>query len=307
MNNSEFQPYTILISAARPWSLLAGILFYALGCGIAIYLGHSPDWTRYWIGQSCVTLLQISSYFLKAYYDLFDQKEQKRRKNLQSEPEEDPQRLQIERRVLILASTTTLTTGAVMTVLLFTARAINQPTLLILGLAFVLAFFYATPPFRLVYSGYGELTHAILLANLTPALAFLLQTGELHRLLAMLTFPLSALLLAMGLATSLEEYASDIKYLRNTMMTRLGWRRGMNVHNLLVLSAYLLLGGAVILGLPWPLTWPALLTLPLGIFQVWQMIQVANGAKPRWKLISFAAIVMPLLITYLLTFALWTG
>jgi len=57
------------------------------------------------------------------------------------------------------------------------------------GVAFVLAFLFVVPPVKLNHLGYGELVTAILLCNLFPALAFLLQTGEMHRLLAMATFP----------------------------------------------------------------------------------------------------------------------
>jgi 1,4-dihydroxy-2-naphthoate octaprenyltransferase len=177
---------------------------------------------------------------------------------------------------------------------------------MMLGLAFLVAFFYAVPPFRLVYSGYGELALSLQMANIIPALAFLLQVGNLHRLLAMITFPITALYLAMLLALSLEGYASDEKYRRKTSMVRLGWQRGMNLHNLLILFGFLLFGLAAILGLPWSLTWPGLLGLPLGLFQIWQMSLIASGAKPRWRLLSFNAVATVVLTAYLVTFTLWT-
>ena len=72
-------------------------------------------------------------------------------------------------------------------------------------------------------------------------------------------------------------------------MTRLTWEPGMNLHNILILCSYLLLVMALLLGLPWSLGWPGLLTFPIGIYQIWQMRQIANGVKPNWKVLNFTA------------------
>jgi 1,4-dihydroxy-2-naphthoate octaprenyltransferase len=192
-------------------------------------------------------------------------------------------------------------------VLLLSNKAINLQGLLILGIAFLLAFFYAVPPLRLVYSGYGELSHAIFIANLVPAFAFLLQTGEVHRFLPMLTFPLAFLYLAMSLALSLKDYPENLKNNRKTLLVRLGWPNGMRLHNILILATYVLLTLAFVSGLTWGLTWPGLLTLPLAGFQVWQFIQINAGAKPHWGLLSLTAIGTLLMTAYLITFTLWTS
>src|SRR5271169_5491208 len=183
MKNSTPSPFSQFLHYSRPWYLLEGILFYALGVGIVHYLGHPIDWTTYFLGQACVTMLQLSSYYLTVYYDrLFPtEPELTKRKSLKANDDESAKEL--PRPVFQLTSLTTLTVGAVLTVLLLSNGAINIQGLIILGIAFLLAFFYAVPPLRLVYSGYGELSHAIFIANLVPAFAFLLQTGELHRFL----------------------------------------------------------------------------------------------------------------------------
>jgi len=80
----------------------------------------------------------------------------------------------------------------------------------------------------------------------------------------------------------------------------------MTWHNLLILAAYFFIGLDLLLGLPWSIAWPALLTLPLGIFQIWQMVQIANGAKPRWGLLELNAVATLGLTAYFITFALWT-
>ena len=168
------------------------------------------------------------------------------------------------------------------------------------------SFFYSIPTVRLVSSGYGELTTSIIVANLVPALAFLLQRGELHRLVAMSTFPLTLLHLAMMLAFELPDYGNDVKFEKLTLMVRLGWERGMNFHNLLILSAYLLIGLAMLLGFPTSVGLPALLSLPLGVFQIWYMNRIAAGAKPHWSTLGLMAILVFGVTVYLMTFVFWT-
>jgi 1,4-dihydroxy-2-naphthoate octaprenyltransferase len=305
MKETQQPVFSILVKLSQPLALSGGALLYALGVGITHYLGQSIDWNTYWIGQVCVTMLQLSSYYLKALYDLTAPSNLIPRQENPLSNDSEPTK-SLSKPVLLLVSYSSLTIGAVLTVLLIANKALNPSALMMLGIAFLVVFFYAVPPFRLVYSGYGELATSFLMANLIPAIGFLLQAGSLHRLLAMVTFPITALFLAMILAISLEKYASDLKYNRRTLLVRLGWLPGMNLHNILILIAYLLLGLAAILGLPWSLTWPGLLSFPLGLLQIWQMTQIASGAKPRWNFLVLNAIATFALTVYLLAFALWT-
>lgn len=302
-----------LFRATRPWSLAAGVLLYAVGGGIASYLGHLIDWPIYWIGQASVTLLQLSCFFLSEYFERTDQPPfQGPPPRPPKPPVEDPDdsetvEYQPPRVIFFQAAAATLTIGAVMTVLMFVAGKLTPVVLLFIGLTFALAILYAVPPFRLAYSGYGELVLAVMTANLFPTLAFLLQTGELHQLLAMLTFPLTLLYLAAMLAVSLRRYAEDIRRDRKTLLTRVGWQRGMSLHNVLIAMAYITLAVAVIAGLEWRLAYPALLALPFGLFQIWQMSAIAGGAKPRWRLLFYMAMAVVGVTAYFINLALWTG
>ena len=270
---------------------------YSLGAGIANYLGTPIYWPTYITGPGRRAALLLSSYFLREFFDRPAMLEMPRT------PGDPPQLL---RGHLFLISATTLTIGAVLTVLLLARGALNPSAFLVLGLAFFLAMAYALPPLRLAHSGYGELVIAIFIANLTPAMAFLLQYGEFHRLLAFSTFPLTFLILASALALRMETYARDVREDRKNMLTRLGWQRGIAIHNMLILIGFLVLGTAALAGLPWDLTWPGLLGLPIGIFQIIQMQAIANGAKPRWRLLAITAAATLALTTYFLNLALWT-
>jgi hypothetical protein len=59
--------------------------------------------------------------------------------------------------------------------------------------------------------------------------------------------------------------------------------------------------------MPLRLAWPAFLTLPVGIYQIWQVNRIAAGAPTRWRLLTFTALVLFGLTAYLLTFAFWIG
>lgn len=310
MNQNTASLFRALFLAARPWSLAAGVLLYAVGGGIATYLGYRIDWPIYWIGQASVTLLQLSCFFLTEYFERTNEPPFQAPPPRPPQPPDEqiePVPLEPPRVVFFQAAAATLTIGAVMTVLELAAGKLTPVVLLFTGITFALAIVYAVPPFRLAYSGYGELVLAIMTANLFPALAFLLQAGELHRLLAMLTFPLTLLYLAAALAVSLRQYAEDIRRDRKTLLTRLGWQRGMSLHNILIGMAYTVLAVAVIAGLEWRLVYPALLALPFGLFQIWQMSAIAGGAKPRWRLLFYMAMAVVGVTAYFINLALWTG
>lgn len=282
-------------------------MLYALGVGIGVFLARPIDWRVYLLGQGIVLALQLMAFFLVAYFRAEPDSVRLARRRRGDENDGESEEGFVPRSIMLLIGLSALTVAAALTVLLFAVQALNPTVLVYLGLAFLLAFFYAVPPVQLAESGYGELTNAIFLANLTPTLGYTLQTGELHRLLAMLTFPLTALFLAMSLALSLQTYYRDTKSERQTLMVRVGWRRGMVIHNLMVLAAYFLIGLAALLGLPWSLTWPSLLTLPLGMFQIYQIWQISLGAPPRWRLLRLTAVSTLGLMVYFITYALWIG
>ena len=68
-----------------------------------------------------------------------------------------------------------------------------------------------------------------------------------------------------------------------------------------------LLGAAALFGMPRALAWPGFLTLPVGLYQVWQMVQIGQGAPTRWQVLRLTAASSTFVTAYLLAFACWTG
>ena len=299
------QSIRLFIRLSRPLFLLGGILLYALGAGIARYLGASIVWGDYFIGQVWVTSLQLSAQYLNEFFDSPDDLRNPNRTPF-SGGSGTIGPGQLSRSTALYAAATTLTITASLTVILFEQADISPVLMMLMGLSFLGAVFYSVPPIDLSTSGYGELVASILVANFVPFFAFLLQTGELHRLLVMTTFPLTALHLAMMLAFEFPDYASDVKYEKPTLLVRIGWRNGMVLHNLLILSAFFLLGLAMVFELPVLIALPAFLPLPLGLLQIWQMRRILAGARPNWTALTLPALVLFASTAYLLAFAFWT-
>lgn len=295
----------LFIRLSRPLFLLGAALVYALGVGIARYIGVTIDWGLYLLGQAFVSTLQLSVHYLNEYFDAPRDVHNKNRTLFTGGSGAiGPGKL--SRNTALIAAVTALTFLASISVVILQRAPLTPLLVLVMIVSFFGAFFYSMPPVRLAESGYGELTTSILVANLVPAFAFILQYQDFHRLVMMSTFPLTALHLAMMVAFELPDYAIDLRQEKQNLLIRLGWQRAMNLHNVLILSAFLLLGMAIWSGLPAAIALPAFLPLPLGMLQIWQMRRIAAGARPNWRSLTLTAVVLFASMAYLLAFAFWT-
>lgn len=300
-------PLLLFLRLSRPLFLLGGALNYFLGLGIANYLGQPLNWTVVILGQLWVASLQLATHYLNEYFDFpHDAANRNRTPFTGGSGMLGNGEGQLRPRVALVASYCALTLTALATFVLSRQGAINSIVLTIMALGVLGAVFYSVPPIRLSTTGYGELSTAILLANLVPAFGFALQTGELHRLLAMSTFPLTALTLASMLNLEFPDYASDIKAGKRTLFVRLGWQNAIRAHHLLALSGYLLFAISLAAGLPSAIALLPFLTLPLALLQIWYMGRIAEGLKPNWTALTLNAIAITVACTYLLTYAFWT-
>jgi 1,4-dihydroxy-2-naphthoate octaprenyltransferase len=176
---------------------------------------------------------------------------------------------------------------------------------LVLGIFFVILILSAIPPFSFNEKGYGELLITFRIVALTPSFACLLQINELHKALFLITFPAFFLVLAYFLAQSLENFYKDVKTQNHTLMTNLGWKLGMRIHNYFLLFTYLLYGLASLLGLSGILSLPAWLSLPVASIQFWEMWRIGEGYKPRWKLLKISSLGSISVLAYFLLFIFW--
>jgi 1,4-dihydroxy-2-naphthoate octaprenyltransferase len=297
-------PFRLFIKLSRPLPILGVCLTFALGTGIARYLGASIDWGVYLLSQAWVTLLQLSMHYLGDFFAHPADTANTRRTPF-SERSDALGPGKLPRNLALWAGISCLSVAASLTVLLLRAISAPPAVYLIMFLIFLSILSYSVPPLRLASSGYGELLMSILVANLVPALAYMLQADEWSRLLPMTTFPLLLLHLAMMVAFEFPDYAADIRYEKHTLLVRIGWERGMQLHNLLLLGGFGLLGVAWALGLPTQIVLPVLILLPVGAFQIWLMNRIEAGATPNWLLLTTAAAAIFGLAGYLLAYGFW--
>lgn len=296
----------LFIRLSRPLFLAGVAILYALGVGVARYLGVNIDWGVYILGQAWVTVLQLSTHYLNEYFNAPADLQNPNRTYLTGGSGALGEG-KLPRSVALMAALTCLAFLASLSVVLIDRVAPPLEIYLIMALAFLGAFFYSTPPFKLEASGYGELTVSVLAAFLVPAFASILQAGELSRLVAMSAFPLFSLHMAMLLALELPDYSNDLKYEKRTLMVRLGWQTGIGLHNILILSSFLLLLLAGAFGYPRFATLAGLLSLPIGLFQIWQMRNIVRGAPPNWNALAVGALAMFGTMAYFIGFAFWTN
>jgi 1,4-dihydroxy-2-naphthoate octaprenyltransferase len=297
----------LFIQLSRPLYILEAILLYILGIGIFHYLSGPVNWTLFSVGLVWLVFILFGSQYLSEYFDPASLRETTTPKHTPFSGSSGALGTgKLSRQVALWAGLTCLTISASMTVLLFQNLGNDPGVVLILGLIFIGEFVYAVPPFRLVSSGYGELSMSIVRVSLIPAMAFLLQRHDFHRLLFMAAFPLTLLHLSMLLALEFPDYASDLKGSSRPILVRIGWQRGMQFHNLLILGGFVLLGVAFAIGLPIRVVWPVVFVLPIGLYQIWIMNRLAEGARPNWNLLMLVAVTTFVLTAYILAFAFWT-
>jgi 1,4-dihydroxy-2-naphthoate octaprenyltransferase len=290
------QRLLVLLRLSRPLNLLFAALTYFLGAGVARYLGEPQVAPVFWLGLLGVLFAQLATTLLAEVF------------RPANEPILPDETLPGRRALLdaaLYVSISALASLAVIAFLLFKDHHVSLPALMILALALLAILAYAVPPFRLVDRGFGEFLLAINLAYLSPSIAFLLQAGDFHRLLNSITVPLVFIALAAYLALDFPAYAGDLKYERRTLLSRLGWERAVPLHHGLLLAAYILFAATPLLGYSLALIWPAFLTLPFALLQIYWLRNISLGAKPIWTLLTANAIALFGLTAYFLTLTFW--
>jgi 1,4-dihydroxy-2-naphthoate octaprenyltransferase len=285
-----------MLSLLRPVHTLLLSLSYLLGASLARYLGADFDLLAFLLGFLAISFLLTAANLLDAAY---------RNPAEPYLPEQTPRARDEYRRRLVLMALALLTLAVSLAIPLMVLQLARPLSLAFLALFALAALAYAVPPVRLSNRGLGEFVMAVLIAVLSPAFAFGLQTGELHRLLPAYLFPLGFLALACFLALDFPTFASDQKYARQTLLIRLGWQAAVQAHNGFLAAAYLLMAAMPFIGLPFGLAWPGLLTIPLAVFQVYQFRRIVDGQKPLWPLLTATAVALFGLTAYFQTLTLW--
>jgi 1,4-dihydroxy-2-naphthoate octaprenyltransferase len=284
-----------LIRLSRPLHLLLAALTYFLGASIANYLGKPFRTDAFWLGLIAVLLAQASMNLLAEVFRPINE--------TMIEGESRKDRLTLRNNALYI-SIAALTANAVIAFILYYNNQLSPPGFFFLLLSLILILTYAIPPFRFINRGFGELVLAAHIAYVIPSIAYILQSGETHRFL-LISIPLTCLAFAYFIVMNFPAFAADSKYNRSTLLTRIGWERAVPLHHLFILLAYLFFLMSPIFGLSLSLLWPAFLTLPFALFQIFQLRNLALGAPTNWTLLTVTALSVFGLTAYFLSLTFW--
>jgi 1,4-dihydroxy-2-naphthoate octaprenyltransferase len=285
-----------IIRLSRPLYLLLAALTYVLGASIPAYLGKSFQTTPFWMGLVIVLLAQLAMSLLSEVF---------RPHNEPLVENATPSEIESLRNNAQYISIASLATAGVLTYVLFINDQLPLMAFYFLLISLLIILAYSIPPLRLPDRGFGELALAIHIAYVIPTIGFLLRAEESHRLLGFIITPLTLLALAYFLVLNFPSFSSDQKYHRATLLRRLNWQRAVPVHHGLIVVAYGFFAMAPLLGFSFNLIWPAFLTLPFAIFQMFQVRAVALGNPPNWTLLTSTALSVFGLTTYFLTLTFW--
>lgn len=284
-----------LLRLTRPLHLLLAALTYFLGASIANYLGKPFRFDSFWLGLIAIVLAQGSMNLLAEVF---------RPDNEAIVDGQNRKDRLILRNNALYVSIAALTANAVIAFVLYTSSHLSFPAFFFLLLSLILILTYAIPPFRFINRGFGELVLAAHIAYVIPSIAYILQSDETHRFL-LISIPLTFLAFAYFIVMNFPAFASDNKYNRSTLLTRLGWERTVPLHHLFVLLAYLLFLATPVFGLSLSLLWPAFLTLPFALFQIFQLRNLSLGAPTNWTLLTVTALSVFGLTAYFLSLTFW--
>lgn len=278
-----------LFRLARPEFLLGGLLLHSLGIALALAEGALLSLAALAWGQLAVTAGQLLTHFSNDYYDQAADRLHTRRPRWSGGSGVLPEGGVPPRWALRAAQASAAVAGLATLVLAAEVRP-GLPTLLLLGLAIVLAWGYSSPPLRLHASGFGELAGAFLLAVLTPLIGYQLQGGAGLLAQVPLLLPLAALQLAMLIVVSLPDAPSDAAAGKRTLAVRLGPRRAAPVAVGAMATAYAMLPILGWAGVELALLAAYAVWAPLALVQARGLLGGAGEDAGRWDRLAFWSI-----------------
>lgn len=280
------------------------VLTYGLGISISHYLGNPIRWSSFWNGILWLIGIVSSAFYFREYL--------RRRyiSGFQTQLLEDKNETDLLQETIILKvcffiGISWLAVSLIPLINAVIEERINTLTLVFMILHMGLTYLVTIVPDYLSKTGLLEFINAIIIANIVPAIAFTLQSGGLHRLLLILTFPLMFFFFALFIILTLQESKKNEQAYLQSMVKYIGVEKISNLHNLLIVFGYLIMVTGFLYQVQWKLIWPQLITLPIGAIQIWQINQISKGGKIAISPLVLNATATAGLTTYFILLTLW--
>lgn len=168
---------------------------------------------------------------------------------------------------------------------------LREPAVLAVGVVGVaLAYFYHAPPVKLSYRGLGEAAVALAYGPLIAVGTYLVQRQAIASGALLLTVPLGLLIAAFLVINEFPDHDADAAANKNTLVVRLGKRRGATLYFGLVIVAYAITAAAPAWGVSrW--VWLALVAVVPSIAAARRLRAASSTADvvpaQAWTLIAF--------------------
>jgi len=262
---------------------ILSISFYLFGSIYCVYLGLPIDFYRLLLGFLIILFLLIAMEFLNLLFTNesdFDQVLFRRFGNLN---------YRLIYFILTIASILIVT-------VIFFFQIQNTTSLILAALLLFCILFYTIKPFRLIYSGYGEILQATFIAMLIPAFGYSLQVrGDLHTNLAYLCLPFFMLVLALQYIIENRSLTHDVERYHTTAVMRFGSVITLRIAIYLIAFSYIFMLLLGVIALPWRFILRWFLSVPVAIYLIWNINKILSGEKPAWPVITFLAYALVLL------------
>lgn len=245
---------------ARFKFLLYNVLPVGLGAAVAVRAGYDLHVGWYLFAQVFAWVVHVMTHYCNEYFDL-----EADRANVYHTPWTGGSRALVDGLVQPITSLGTAfvlwSAGVLLVAAMPTweARVIGAFTL-------ALAWFYTAPPLRFNYRGLGEVTVAVILNGLWPAIAVVLQAGEVPWLLVAVLAPTAILQAVRMVVMNLGDRVADASVGKRTIPVMIGHDRAVAVVVAGQVAAYgLLVAFAAVGWLPWAVWLVMLATVPLSV------------------------------------------
>ncbi len=216
-------PIVAFIRLSRLKFLAGGLATGALGTAIAAYEGSRIDWGAYALAQATLSIFHLMTHYANDYFDRESDALTRRTRfsggsGMLIDGSLDP-------LVGIVAAYVCLALGACGTLTLFLGgKTIAAALACAIG---PLAWFYSSPPLRLLGRGIGELDTTLVVCVLVPLCTYAVQRGYPDALvLASLLTPAAAMF-AMMIAVEVPDVEADDATGKRNLVVRLGRRSAL--------------------------------------------------------------------------------
>jgi len=270
--------------------LVAGLLPYGLGTGIAFYLEERFDLFLFLIGLIGLLFVLIG---VEAFNEFFDWQLGTDRV-FQLNPKPVTSRTF---HVGIAAFSVALIVGVFLTLKL-------GPAIILLSIiGFSASFFYLGPPLKLTYRGFGEITIALSYGPFMTLGSYYVQTQQMDFTPLFVSILPALLLFTIAILNEVPDYFQDKLVGKRNLCVRIGQKNVMKLYGGILAIFYIVLFAGLLSGIFPRLAWLVLACLPLSLMSY--IIGLRNYDKPhrfvsaiRYMIIHYVIVLSILIVAY---------